>query len=370
MKILKTIDKYILANLMKSLIVLTLLVVGVVWVSQSLRFLELIVNNNVGIQSYFYLVLFLIPDLFSMVFPFCLLISGIQIYQKMIADHEIAVLRSTGYSNFQIARPFLMVCFLATLFSLYSNIFLIPESFKKFRSYEHQIRNELSASVIKPGTFNLVKGIMVYVKERSSLGHLKGVFIYAKEDNEKNGYVIAAEDGTLKKTEDELLLILKNGSRQEWDHHKNMISSCGFETFSYDLKQLVKEDKNERNIKPMERSLRELLNQESSDMSILQKRRFIAEAHQRIIMPFLCLLNGFTLMGCLLYGDLRRRQRKRKIFYGVFSSVSIQLLLIALINASTNNPLLIGVSYVILGMSMLFFGGLLIAPASFSFFKR
>jgi len=85
--VLSTIDRYIALTLLKSLILFSLLIVGIVWLSQSLRFLELIVQNNIGFSSYLYLIFFLLPDLLSNLLPICLLLAGIQVYQKLIADH-------------------------------------------------------------------------------------------------------------------------------------------------------------------------------------------------------------------------------------------------------------------------------------------
>ena len=365
---LKTIDKYLLQVILRHLFSVTILIVSIVWLSQSLRFLELIVNNNIGIKSYILLIVFLLPDLFAILLPICLLISGAHIFQKLIADHEMTVLRSTGYSNLQIAKPFLIICSLATAIVLYSNIYFIPESFQKFRSYERAIRDHLSSSVIQPKSFNFVKGVTVYVKNRSVSGELKGVFIHSEGSELQNSYSIAAEKGYLKRENDQIHLVLVKGIRHEWDRSTKKLSYCGFDSFLYDLTELTKGQK-QYHMKPYEHGLKDLLNPEFVGDNKNLRNRMISEAHQRLLMPWLCIINGFVLMSILLYGDFMRRQRKRKILTAVSTCIFFQIALISMINGAANNPFLLPLAYGFVIGGILFFFGLLVFPQKM-FFKK
>ncbi len=356
--IFNTIDRYIFKMLGSYILSISILVIGMVWLSQSLRFLELIINNSIGLKSYIFLVIFLLPDLISILLPICLLIAGIQVYQKLIADNEMVVLRSTGYSNFRIAKPFLTIGAILTIVTLLSNIFLIPESFKKFRSFEHQIKNELSSSVIQPGTFNAIKGTTVYVQERSLTGKLKGVFIHQSEENGKVPFIITAETGQLIKENNTLNLVLFKGHRQEWNKETQQLSFFYFENCVYDLNTLIPQDQ-PRSKKPYERSLNELLNPEDITQDETTKQRMIIEGHQRIILPWLCLINALIVMSILLFGDLKRRQRKRKISICIIVAAVIQVSVIILLNMSVKAPSLLWFVYTFLFLNIIGFSTLL-----------
>jgi lipopolysaccharide export system permease protein len=355
---INTIDRYILKILIAYIVSISILVIGMVWLSQSLRFLELIINNSIGLKSYLFLVIFLLPDLISILLPICLLIAGIQVYQKLIADNEMLVLRSVGYSNIQIARPFLSVGVVLTVLTLLSNIFLIPESFKKFRSFEHQIKNELSSSVIQPGAFNAIKGATVYVQERSLSGQLKGIFIHQSAENGKLPFVITAETGQLIKKDNMLNLLLFKGNRQEWNKDTEKLSFFYFENCVYDLNILLPQAQ-PRPKKPYERSLSELLNPESLTQDNTIKQRMIIEGHQRILLPWLCIINALVVMSILLFGDLKRRQRKRKIIISICVAAAIQIALIILLNMSVKIPSLLWVTYGFIFFSIVLFSALL-----------
>lgn len=353
-----TIDRYIFKMLSAYILSISILVIGMVWLSQSLRFLELIINNSIGLKSYIFLVIFLLPDLISILLPICLLIAGTQVYQKLIADNEMIVLRSTGYSNFQIAKPFLTIGVILTLLTLLSNVFLIPESFKKFRSFEHQIKNELSASVIQPGTFNAIKGTTVYVQERSLQGQLKGVFIHQSAADGKVPFIITAEAGKLIKENNTLNLLLFKGNRQEWNPETDKLSFFHFENCVYDLNTLIPQDQ-PRPKKPYERSLNELLNPEDITQDETTKQRMVIEGHQRIILPWLCIINALIVMSTLLFGDLKRRQRKRKIVTCISLAATIQISIIILLNMSVKIPSLLWLVYIFLFLNLIGFSILL-----------
>jgi lipopolysaccharide export system permease protein len=69
------VTRHLLKYLLTSLFFLAAVLTTGVWLTQSLRFVEIIVNQNVSIGGYFSFVGFLIPDLLAIVLPICILIS-------------------------------------------------------------------------------------------------------------------------------------------------------------------------------------------------------------------------------------------------------------------------------------------------------
>ncbi len=323
--------------------------IGAIWLTQSLRFLELIVNHNVSLKGYVMLVIYLLPDLIATTLPICILLAGIQVYQKFISDNELAVMRSVGLSNLQISKPLLFTGVLATGFVLLSNLFVIPYSFQNFRNREHAIKNDISASVINEGAFNVLKGVTIYVKERDFNGIMKGIFIHHDAVTQRNGsttpaYTIFAEKGQLKHSKDHLSIFLLNGHRQEKNNTNNQITFLHFDEFHYDLTPLLRKN-TERSIKPYERTLMELLYPDQLTTDTTTKKRMKVEAHQRIITPFLCILNAIIVLACLLFGDLRRRRRKRKIIIAVATALIIQGMIIAILNRASTHYYMIYIGY-------------------------
>jgi len=243
-------------------------------------------------------------------------------------------MRSSGMSNLRIARPYLIIAFLCTAFALLSNVYLIPESFRQFRDFEYRLRNELSDSAIKPGTFNPLKGMTIYVKEKDSKGRLDGVMIYIPAKEMQNATFISAQSGYFNKENGHLILHLLEGNRQEWDATHKTRSSCGFETFSYDLTAFLVPS-GERHIKPLEKPLTELLHPETKTSDLTTQRRLKVEGHQRLMIPLLCLTHVLIFLCMILSGDLQRRQRKKKMTIALVGVFSFHLFVMLQLNLAT-----------------------------------
>lgn len=165
--------KYILHRLIINTIFLATVLVGGIWLTQSLRFVEVIVNHNVSLIGYFSFISYLIPDLLAIVLPVCVLVSVLFTYNRLTADHELVILRSCGLSNIKIASPAIFLAFGAMIVAWIINIYVVPASFRHFRNMEHTFRNELSSAFIQEGSFNTANGLTVYIQNRTSDGLLK-----------------------------------------------------------------------------------------------------------------------------------------------------------------------------------------------------
>src|SRR5690606_26128567 len=158
-----------------------------------LRFLDMIVNRNVSLQGYFYLVGFLVPDLLVVILPICLFISVVFFYNKFQADHELSVWRSTGFSNMQIAKPVILLSLLVVVFTFIINLYVLPSSFKQFKDMEHTLRQQFSGAMIQEGRFNTIKNTTIYIKQRFRSGRMEDIFLYSHDT--KHPYTIFAKEG-------------------------------------------------------------------------------------------------------------------------------------------------------------------------------
>jgi len=323
-----------------------------VWLTQSLRFIEIIVNQNVSIGDYFSLVGFLIPDLIAIVLPICILISVLFTYNKLIADHEFSIFRSCGLSNWRLARPALILALFMAALVAFINIYVVPISFRHLRDMEYTLRNEFSSSFVQDGMFNTLRGVTVYARTRAINGDLDGVFIHSigqgltATQSKRNPFTIVAQRGTIVEKEGKKpLLMLLNGTRQEKDEKTGKVSFFHFKTLTYDLEYLATNIQ-ERIVKPYERSLSDLLSPPDADsLPPTTKAQLYAEGHQRLLPPFLVIL--FTLIGLstLLPQELNRRGRQKRITIAVGLATGIHIGLIFLLNTNGRWSLTIPLAY-------------------------
>ena len=328
-----------LRHLFASLAFLVTVLATGVWLTQSLRFLEVIVNQNISIGDYFSLVSFLIPDLVSTILPLCVLISVLFTYNKSISSHEMGIFRACGLSNWRLARPALVMAFFIACCATFINVYLVPLSFRNFRDMEYRFRNEFSTGFIQDGTFNTLRGVTVYARHRAGNGDLEGVFIHSMGQRptasapKRNGFTIVAQQGTLvEKAGKKPLLMLFNGTRQEKDEKTGKINFFHFQALSYDLDQLAVSVQ-ERLIKPYERSLSDLLDPgEGDNLPWATKAHLRAEAHQRLLSPLLVIVFALIGLCALLPQELNRRGRQKRIMGAVAFAAGAHMALIFLIN--------------------------------------
>jgi len=318
---------------------LVVILIASVWLTQSLRFIEIIVNHSVSLGGYFSLIIYLIPDLMATILPIGLLVGGLHVYSKLIMDHEIEAIRSVGLSNTAIAKPLVALGLLGTVLVFFINIYIIPLSFQQFRNQEHQIKNQFSASLIREGAFNLLHGITAYVRERGPQGEFKGIFIYnphLPEGKSENIHTIIAEEGFIHQGPNGVALVLKNGSRQEKDKTTGKTSFFSFDEFVFDLEKTVKKE-SPRIAKPYEKSLSELFAEVPGEDEQTQGR-MRAEGHQRLLTPWLALIDSLIVCLAMLKGDFNRKKKRHRVCLGAVLALFVHVTLYVLLNLSAKHP--------------------------------
>lgn len=366
------ISRHISKHLITSTIFLVIVLVTGVWLTQSLRFIEIIVNKNISIGGYFSFVGFMIPDLLVLVFPICTLIATIFTYNRLIADNEMAIFRACGLSNLQIARPALCLAAFFVALSGFINIYIVPLSFQKFRNLEHQIKTEISSNIIQEGVFNSVRNATIYAKKRGRKDDLYGVFIHHQSNiPNKPPYSIIANHGFLSYINNRLQLILFDGNRQEKDEKTGKITFLHFSKLTYDLTSSTK-DVEERSVKPYERPLSELLYPPDADKfppSTLAKMR--SEGHQRIISPLTIFIFSIIACATMLSGQYNRKGRRNRVLMAVVVAALTQIGTIFFLNMSAKIPYIIPILYIFLIIVTVISFAILFSETFFlNFFKR
>lgn len=323
--------KYIFSRFLFKHIALTILIVGLVWIAQSLRYMDLIMNNRLFLGDFFSLVFYLIPDLFVLITPLAFAITLLFGYHRLMITHELSALRALGMSNWQIMKPSLVLggvlCFTLLVF----NMIIVPTAFQKFREQHHILQSAFSGMLLREGNFNTVRNFTVYVKEQTETGELKGIFIYQAASNKTISYTTFADSGNIYSTGDKVLLLLKKGKRQEFNQEKSQISYVAFDEFVYDLTtELTSAAKLPE--KPAEKNLKQLLYPEKHILQEL-RRKFTIEAHQRILVPLLCVLDVFIIASILLAGEVSRRYKKSKVITASTMVFLLHMLTLGLIHS-------------------------------------
>jgi lipopolysaccharide export system permease protein len=318
-----------------------------IWLTQSLRFVDLIVNRGLSLAGYFYLTLLLMPNFLALVMPIALFVATLFVYNRLTGDSELVVMRAVGYGPGQLARPALLLAGCATVVSYALSLWLIPIGFGQFKELQADIRSDYSGLLLQEGAFTRVgQHLTVYVREREASGDLRGIIVHDTRDA-ANPITLLAERGTLAATEDGPRVILLNGNRQQVDRAAGKLSLLYFERYSVEIGQ-AGAAREFRWREPGERFLDELFwpDMDSSNDRFFAKR-LIAEGHTRLTAPLYAFALVMAGLALLLPGDFNRRGMGKRLLAAAAAGVALQALAIALPNFAARVPAAIPFLYAV-----------------------
>jgi lipopolysaccharide export system permease protein len=299
---------YLLRQLALPTLFATLALSGAIWLSQSLRFVDLIVNKGVPATTFVRLTALLFPSLLLVILPFALFCAVLFVYHRLAVESELTVFKAVGLSNLQIAVPCLLLAGVVTLIDYSISLYFMPLAFRNFRDLQLQIEHDFSYLLLQPAVFNTpANGVTVYVRAYRPNGSLEGVVVH-DERQRKAPVTMLAQEGSLVQGPDGPLFILEHGNRQELDT-KNpdnpRLSILHFDRYTLDLAANATPP-GYRSPKPKELYVQELLDPPAS-LSKARRMGRIAEGHKRLTWPLNALVFALIALAALLARGFDRR---------------------------------------------------------------
>jgi lipopolysaccharide export system permease protein len=338
---MSVLDRYILRQLIAGLLVVTLGLAALIWLTQSLRFLELVVNRGLSLRVFFELTGLLVPNLIAVILPISTFVVVLFVYQRLQGDRELTVMGAAGLSPLRLARPALIVAALAIGINFLLNLWLVPLSYAVFRDYQFELRNRLAAFLLQDGVFTAISDdLTVYLRSREHDGTLRGILIHDSREA-GNPSTIMAEEGRLLLSGASPRVMLLNGARQQVDRATGRLNVLTFAENTIDLARTTRAEA-QRFRDSRERSIGELLNPDPAEISNPRDvPKFRVEAHQRLAGPLTTL--GFVLvaLAAMLGGDFRRHGGSARPLLAIGAVVGLVAAALALGTAASRQNALI-----------------------------
>ncbi|MFP6730400.1 MAG: LPS export ABC transporter permease LptF [Alphaproteobacteria bacterium] len=317
---MKEITRYVLWQLIEVTLFVTLALTGVVWLSQSLRFVDLIINRGLSFFTFVYLTFLLLPSFLAVLLPISLFCAVAYTYHRLSVDSEIVVLRSAGLSDMDLMKPALIMAGIMVALCYAMTLYLQPAGFREFKDRQFIIRADFSRILLQEGVFNnLGDGLTVYIRERLSNGEVRGILVHDNR-NRAQPVTMMAERGVLLKSVDAPYLSLFKGNRQVMNRDRGKLSLLYFDRHNVDLSDLINAE-GPRWREPRERYIDELFRepQDANETAYLAELR--AEGHNRLLSPLYSLVMTLIALAALLGGEFNRRGRAaRMIFAGAIAA--------------------------------------------------
>jgi lipopolysaccharide export system permease protein len=302
-KMITRLDIYIFRQVAFALVVATCGLTALVWLTQSLRFVDLVVNRGLSFLVFLHLTSLLIPSFIAVILPITTYVVIQFVYQRMTTDRELTVMRASGLSPWALARPALTVALLATILGYVLSIWAVPAALSDFKQFQWEIRNRLAAFLLQDGVFTpLSEKLTVYIRTRDQDGTLHGILVDDARDPTAHATILA-ERGRLIDGPTGPRVLLLDGSREEIDHQTGRLNVLTFGQNEIDLADATK-DETDRPADMSEVPLSALL--DPHPWFERDRPKWVAEGHKRLSAPLTTMSYAMVGLASALGGMFRR----------------------------------------------------------------
>ncbi len=343
--------RYIFGQLLFTVLAVTLVLTCIVWLVQTLRYIDLIANKGIPLLLFLEMAWYLVPNIFVIIIPIAILIGVLFIYNKLITDHELVAMQGAGMGYWQLAKPAILLSLFFTMFLYFITIYFLPFSFRKHRDIALSLRQESLMSLVSVGQFNTFQKYTVYVHHQDAQGALLGILIYNASQEDKPVFFMAEKGILFNKEEGGHILLLK-GSRQEKDLRTGKPSVLYFDQYVIDTREKASDDKKStRSLKAHERNMEDLLNPKGP-LSSSARLAFLSAAHQRLITPLYALAFGLLGVSIMILGPFNRKRRTGKILLACLIATVIEVGVMVFLNVPTHLMFFLCYAFLFIPMSV------------------
>lgn len=344
---MKIFDRYLFKNLILATTFVAIVLTFIIFLTQSLKFLEIIMDSGSSGETFWLLTALVLPRFFEVILPLSLMSATIFLYNKMTLDSELTAMRGMGHSAIALARPAIILSILVAIILWSLTLWITPISLAKMQTIRDSLTAEFSNILFREGIFNEVgSGLTVYVREKNARGEMAGLMIHDSRDKTAPPSTVLARRGILVANENQSQVVVFDGSRQDYNPQTKVLQRLAFDRYTVDLPESTRAKA--RWSEPDERTLPELLNPDMNNpRDVKALHEFNVEIHRRIASPLLAL--SFPLIGllALLIGPIDRRGQSKKIALAILTVILIQGLFLAAYNISRNSNIGIILMYVL-----------------------
>lgn len=319
---MKALDRYVFVQLGIATLAITLALTFTVWLTQSLRLFDYIVNRGLPAEKFLVFALLLMPSFLTIVLPVSAFVTVLFVFNKLTTDSELTVMRACGLSPVQVARPALMLAAVVTLAMFAITLYVLPLSFRNFKDLQHDIRTNYSSVLLQEQVFTEIQDeIVAYIGQRTEEGQLLDVLIHDKRELSKPTTLIA-EVAELIGSESGPILVLYRGQRQQFDRETKELSSLSFERYTLRLFEASAEEREWR--EPSERYIHEIFRPPEVEEDIRYRGELLSNGHQRLALPLYVPAMVMLGLAPFLLGQFSRRGYWKRILAVVVAGAVLQ----------------------------------------------
>lgn len=338
--------KYLIGNLFKPLAVSLTTLVLIIWSSRVVKFMDYIVEDGAKFSSFFKLTLLILPSLLLVILPLTIFLTAILTYSKLIENREIIILKNCGVKKSQLLNPLIVLSIIVVFISYFISLYGSYKSNLMIREIKQNIQNNISFSMVKEGSFNKFKNIVIYADKKDK-NRAFNVLIYnqARMEDERN-FLLQAQTAEINSN----IITLYNGNFQRFSpNYTKAPEIIFFDKYFIDLNDLIN-DKNISIYKTDSASTIELIkiitNYNEYKNLYPKKNKVIYELNYRLTFPLLSIIIALLSGSLMLEATFNRISNSKIILKTSIISGSSYIVLLSLYRKVEDNLIFLYILYI------------------------
>jgi len=336
---------YVLGQMIGPTVLFALLLTAVIWLTQSLRLLDLVINRGQSAPTFVYLTLLIVPSLLVIILPIAYFAGTLFALNKLNSDSELVVMSAAGFSRAQIAVPVLLAAAITMALTYLCGLYLMPAGQRAMKDKVVDIRADIGAALLNEGEFNTpADGLTVFIRELNSDGTIRGVMVHDNR-NKKTPVTYLAVRGQLAQTPAGARLIMFDGTVEESAHAGGQLTVLKFQRDVFDLDQFAGPAR-ATDRATSERYLPELF-QPNPKLPQKLRNAYIAEGHNRLSQPLYCIAFAMIALAAVLRGRRARGANALRLALAALAAAIVRIAGYGVQGLAVSTPSMLFLFYVI-----------------------
>ena len=327
---------YIFNQLLRTTLALTLVLVGIIWLFQTIRILELVVNRGAAVGDFLIMSVASMPLWLMIAIPISGFIAVNWVFSRILADRELLVMQSIGLSPLQLAKAPVALGILLTTFLAINTVYILPTSFGVYKDLQFKFRNSIPTILLRDGVFiEVVNDMTMFIGSRDDNDIMRDLFIHDARIADRI-ITMTAQSGEFIERDGSPTLILQNGERSERNAEGQSGAVLLFDTHSVTITRNSSQQTERATVDINEDSISNLLSPDAAPSPQYYLQRH-AEGHYRIASPWLGLGLALLSAAIILRGQIRRDLWTKRASLNIGSCVLVIIAVVVSRGWVTNN---------------------------------
>ena len=156
---------------------------SIVWVIQSVGFLDIVIEDGHSFRIYIFYSLLNFPKIIHRILPFVFFVSLFYQIIQYESNNELLVFWIHGVKKIQLINVIIMYSILVGLFQIFLGGYISPKGQDEARSFIRSSNLDFFPSIIREGKFvDTVKDLTIFIEKKNDNGDYENVFL--KDDIE------------------------------------------------------------------------------------------------------------------------------------------------------------------------------------------